>query len=598
MGRLQRISGRTRAVTGSLALAAVTGLGMVPHLSGAVADQVLPKPPLPPATRGPLAIAFTPDGDHAVITEGDEGTVALVDTRSGQVTGRIPTGGAQPWGVAAASNEQAVVANTFSGSVALLDLRKKERRHLVPLRGEPTEVVLDRKRERAFVSLAQLDQVAVLELPSLREVKRVTVGRRPRAMALTPDGSTLLVANLQGGDVSLVDTGELRETRRIAVTGINLRGIGVTDDGKRAYVTGQIPANTRVTRETLDIWTNTVFALDLRPDARAGSAEGWIDFSLAASPDPDGIVVLGKEKVAVALSGSDQALLVRTPGPHLRSYDPVIERRVAVGARPRGIAATPDRKQLWIANELDSTVSVLDAATMAPLRRVALGVPSRRDVRLEGRYLFGNASLTAGRQFSCNSCHPDGNTDGLAWEFIHVPDRFEKRNTRNLRGGIVGTAPFRWSGHNKDIEEFVQEEITGLLRSPKANHGTLHAFWNLIDRFPMPPNPYRTTEGELTPQAKRGQALFTGKAGCSGCHTGELHGGTGLTGWVGTTDDRLEVDVPHLHGVYDSSPYLHDGRAKTLEEIFTRYNAGQKHGKAHALSSEELADLLRYVREL
>ncbi len=598
MGRLQRISGTKRALTGALTLAALTGIGLTPHLSSAVADQVLPKPSLPSATRGPLAIAFTPGGERAVVTEGDEGTVALVDTRSGQVTGRIPTGGEQPWGIAVASNETAVVANTFSGSVALLDLQKQERRHLVPLRGEPTEVVLDKKRERAFVSLAQLDQVAVLELPTLRELKRVSVGRRPRAMALTPDGSTLLVANLQGGDVSLVDTAGLQETRRIAVTGINLRGIGVTDDGMRAYVTGQIAANTRVTRETLDIWTNTVFSLDLRPDARSDSAEGWIDFSLASSPDPDGIVVLGKEKVAVALSGSDQALLVRTPGPHLRSYDPVIERRATVGARPRGIVATPDRKQLWIANQLDSTISVLDAATMAPIRRIALGIPKRMDARLKGRYLFGNASLTAGRQFSCNSCHPDGNTDGLAWEFIHVPDRFEKRNTRNLRGGIVNTAPFRWSGHNKDIEEFVQEEITGLLKGPPADHGTLHAFWNLVGQFPMPPNPYRTLEGELTPQARRGQALFTGKAGCSSCHTGELYGGTGLTGWVGTTDDRLEVDVPHLHGVYDSAPYLHDGRAKTLEEIFSRYNSEQKHGKAHELSQEELADLLRYVREL
>ena len=57
-------------------------------------------------------------------------------------------------------------------------------------------------------------------------------------------------------------------------------------------------------------------------------------------------------------------------------------------------------------------------------------------------------------------------------------------------------------------------------------------------------------------------------------------------------------DVPHLSGVYDSYPYLHDGRAKTLEEVFERFNPGKQHGKADALTPEELKDLLDYVRQL
>jgi cytochrome c peroxidase len=67
---------------------------------------------------------------------------------------------------------------------------------------------------------------------------------------------------------------------------------------------------------------------------------------------------------------------------------------------------------------------------------------------------------------------------------------------------------------------------------------------------------------------------------------------------VGTTLNARPLDVPHLHGVYDSAPYLHDGRAATLEQVFERHNAARKHGKAHQLTKQELADLLRYVREL
>ena len=68
--------------------------------------------------------------------------------------------------------------------------------------------------------------------------------------------------------------------------------------------------------------------------------------------------------------------------------------------------------------------------------------------------------------------------------------------------------------------------------------------------------------------------------------------------WLGTTPKGVDLDVPHLQGVYDSYPYLHDGRAATLEEIFERYNTDNLHGKAHLLTPEELKDLLEYVREL
>jgi hypothetical protein len=56
--------------------------------------------------------------------------------------------------------------------------------------------------------------------------------------------------------------------------------------------------------------------------------------------------------------------------------------------------------------------------------------------------------------------------------------------------------------------------------------------------------------------------------------------------------------VPHLTGVHDSAPFLHDGRAATLEELFSRYNPEGRHGRADQLSPEEMGDLIQFVREL
>jgi cytochrome c peroxidase len=235
---------------------------------------------------------------------------------------------------------------------------------------------------------------------------------------------------------------------------------------------------------------------------------------------------------------------------------------------------------------------------MKVLSTIDLGPASRVDPSLEGQYLFNNAGLTADHRFTCASCHPDGGSDGLTWSFVHVKDGLPRRNSRDLRAGIAKTAPFRWSGFDAHLPDFVESEVTGLLRGPKPTSAQTEALLRALDAMSLPPNPYRTVNGELTESGKRGAVLFAGKAGCVTCHSGPLSGGTGLKEWIGTTAAGQPLDVPHLRGVYDSAPYLHDGRAATLEEVFTTHNADRRHGNAAALSGEELADVLRYVREL
>ena len=45
-----------------------------------------------------------------------------------------------------------------------------------------------------------------------------------------------------------------------------------------------------------------------------------------------------------------------------------------------------------------------------------------------------------------------------------------------------------------------------------------------------------------------------------------------------------------------TAPYLHDGSARTLEEIWTIYNPQDKHGRTSDLTKDELNDLIEYLR--
>jgi len=85
---------------------------------------------------------------------------------------------------------------------------------------------------------------------------------------------------------------------------------------------------------------------------------------------------------------------------------------------------------------------------------------------------------------------------------------------------------------------------------------------------------------------------------CSYCHSGPK--GTIQKSFdVGTkkpTDDSGMLDTPQLSNIALTGPYLHDGSARTLEEIWTIFNPDDKHGRTNDLTKDELNDLIEYLR--
>jgi hypothetical protein len=58
------------------------------------------------------------------------------------------------------------------------------------------------------------------------------------------------------------------------------------------------------------------------------------------------------------------------------------------------------------------------------------------------------------------------------------------------------------------------------------------------------------------------------------------------------------IDTPSLIGLRRSDPYLRDGRAKTIEEIFTKYNREDKHGRTSHLNEQQIMALAEFLRYL
>jgi cytochrome c peroxidase len=129
--------------------------------------------------------------------------------------------------------------------------------------------------------------------------------------------------------------------------------------------------------------------------------------------------------------------------------------------------------------------------------------------------------------------------------------------------------------------------------------------------IPYPPNLQYNPHGELTKIQVMGKAIFErthtiygeeipDKGRCVFCHPAPYYTNRQMfdVGTLAATDDSILFDTPHLNNIYASSPYLHDGRAKTLEEIWTKYGKTEEHGIVNDLTKMELNYLVEYLRSL
>jgi cytochrome c peroxidase len=63
-------------------------------------------------------------------------------------------------------------------------------------------------------------------------------------------------------------------------------------------------------------------------------------------------------------------------------------------------------------------------------------------------------------------------------------------------------------------------------------------------------------------------------------------------------DEGKEFDTPTLVEVWRTAPYLHDGRARTIVDVFKKHNPRDDHGQSSDLTEQQLADLAEYVLSL
>jgi len=583
----------------------------------------------PPVARSnvhsPAALVLAPDGKVLYVADQTQGNIAIVDVATGKVAGTVAV--ADPRGLALSADGQTLYASSGErDEICKIDTAARRVVARAEARRQPTGLCLSPDGRTLYCCNQFTDDVTVHDAATLKRTARLPVVREPRYATVTPDGTMLLVAN------QLPLGSNLDDSLGAVLTLYDLAGGGGTQVqlSRGATDVGQVVCSTdghyAFVLHVLGRWlvpptqlergwisTNALTVVDLEKKARLntvllddldrGAANPW---ALALSPDGKTLYSThaGGDEVQIIDPAKLLKLIAEWPADSLTAleddltavYRAGVRQRVPSGGiGPRAVVATNDGA--FVANYFSGTITHLSAQGKIT-QTIALGPqPPLDDVR-QGEMFFHSSKVCFQGWQSCATCHPDGRTDGLAWDLMNDG----LGNPKNAKSLLLAaeTPPMMAQGVRDTVEVATASGYKYILFHMPTDE-EMAATCAYLRAMKPARSPYVTRDGTLSAAAKRGKTIFERKdVACATCHPGPLF--TDLktygVGTKGPYDDRSEFDTPTLVEMYRTAPYLHDGSAVTLREVLVERNKGDQHGVTSKLKEKDIQDLIEYLQSL
>ena len=548
------------------------------------------KPPAPavekPGLRRPFALAVAGKWLYAA---NRNGTVTTIDTTTNTVAAEVAVGrklsdlALTPTGVIAADEDAG----------ELVVLRRTDARleptARIPVGPGPLTLEVTPDGSRGFVAGLWSRRVTDVDLTTSKIRRSVALPFNPGRQRFLGTPPRLVVADAFGGRLAVVDPETMTVDSVRDLPAHNIRGLAGSADGRHLLVSHQVLSG-RATTSFADVhWgnllTNTVREVpvaavrDPKADPVADSRLHHLGDVGRGAGDPAGLAVT-KDTGVLALGGVNEVAVGGRDG----TWD-----RIAVGRRPTAVALSPDGARAFVANTLSDSVSVLDLKAKRATAEVPLGAPAATTAVDRGEVLFHDARLSHDGWFSCHSCHTDGHTNGLLADTFGDGSYGTPKRVPSLRGAAA-TRPFGWTGGAKDLDAQLHSSVETTMRGPKLTAAQTADLAAYLQALPPVPPANKAPAGAV----RRGEGVFRDQ-GCAACHEPPAYTSP-KTYDVGLADEagvRL-FNPPSLRGVGQAGPYFHDGRARSLADVFARH----RHGVRGELAGPDLDDLLAFLADL
>lgn len=523
-----------------------------------------------PLTETPTGLLV--DGNTAYVTTFDAvGKLHIVDLQQGTVLASIPTGSGACHPMWGPDKKRIYVCNQFQNTVSEVD-------------------------------------------PQARAVVRtVAVLREPRAATLSKDGRHLYVANFlpaQRADldyvaacVSVIELeGFTKQTDIRLANGSNaLRGICTSADGHYVYVAHNLGRFTVPTSQLQQGWMNTsaFSVIDTRTqqfmgavvvdEPERGAAGIW---GIACNEERIFITHSGTHEMSVIEQKPMMEKFLAYPNKAMLDYDLTflygLRQRIPLqGNGPRQMLMADGK--LIVPTYFADILNRVDAQTLE-VQAVNLNPHREETDEHKGERYFNDASHCFQGWQSCNGCHPgDGRTDGMNWDLMNDG----VGNSKNCKSMLFShvTPPNMISGIREHAERAVRAGFN-FIQFYDVTEEDARCVDAYMKALRPVPSPY-LVDGQLSELAKRGQKVFE-KLKCGECHSGVYYTDLKMHRIGDDVEFEQGWDTPTLREVWRTAPYLFDGRAATMKEVFSVH----KHGIEKKVSEKDIDALTEYVNSL
>lgn len=560
------------------------------------------------------------DGKLLACSNRDSGTVTIVDLASNKKLSEIKVG-KHPEGVTFLGQSHQVATAVYDEDrVVFLDADTGKITGQTEVFDEPYGVVSASDGSKFFVTLDYPGRIVEIDTKTHKVIREFSSGKHLRGIAISNDDQSLFTTEYYTALVRQIDitSGKTTDEWPGGSTDNLSRQITLHPRRAKAYL-----PHIR-SRITMAHGAGSIFPIVSIVDTKAGEGkrrrkipmDSFRGARVTCNPWDTAITPDGKT-FFVVFAGTDDLYVCNVIDDDYREL--TFRASLNLGHNPRAVRVAPDGNTFYVYNALDFNVVAYDTQTLRPLAMINVTENPLGEEILLGKRLFYTAlqPMTSRLWISCASCHPDGQPDGKTW---HNPEGL--RNTQSL-AGMAWTHPIHWSADRDEVQDFehtirgplmqgkglVSGKINSSLDAPnKGLSRALDAMSAYSNTHNFTLSPY--AKKGLNPAAERGRKLFFSKqTQCANCHSGPFLTDSVPTQKfirhnVGTSVDNPgekmgpEYDTPTLLGIYRTAPYLHHGKAQTLEEVLTVYNHDDKHGITSQLSKQEIADLAEFLKAL
>ncbi len=569
-----------------------------------------------------FVLAGTPPFFPTDITLNSKGEILIVEKGTNRISFFSPDGKTllrtipveeTPTGILLDTNKAYITTSAATGHLQILSLESGQKEASILTGSGACSPIFGPDKKYIYVCNQFQNTVSEIDPISHTVVRSVDVLREPKSAQFSKDGKYLFVTNYlpsQRADldyvaacVSVIRMDDFTKVKDIKLAnGSNaLRGICITPDGKYIYVSHNLGRFTVPTSQLQQGWMNTsAFSIiDVEKqeflgaivvdEPERGAAGIW---SIACNDESLFITHSGTHEISVIDHKAMLKKFLSYPDKAMLDYD----LRFLYGLRKRiPLEGNGPRKmilengKLYIPTYFADILNIVDTQTIE-ITSVNLNPDREESAENKGERYFNDASHCFQNWQSCNGCHPgDARTDGMNWDLMNDG----VGNSKNCKSLLFShpTPPSMISGIRETAEWAVRAGFKFIQFFDITEEDAVCVDAYLKSLQPVP-SPY-LVNGELSDLAKEGRKVFE-KLKCTECHSGPYY--TDLKMHRIGEDIEFEKgwDTPTLREVWRTAPYLFDGRAATMEDVFKVY----KHGIEKKISQKEIKALTEYVNSL